>query len=304
MTRIETSSSASLPYVLPAIFDDRPDDVLEEVGVVVGQLALRDRRDRSSPAPVSMEGLGSGVSLPSALRSNCMKTRFQISSQRSQSQATPSHFLPAFSSAQGISVALEEVDLRAGAARAGVAHRPEVVLHAQLEDPLGRNALCAPEVEGLLVPGQPALAVEDGGREPVLRDPEPLLGGDELPRPLDRVALEVVAEGEVAEHLEEGVVARREADVLQVVVLPAGPHALLGGRRPRVVALLLPREDVLELDHPRVGEEEGRVVLRHEPGGGDAAVAALLEEAEEELTDLGGGQGLHVSVRKGSNRLK
>src|SRR5512138_103752 len=32
-----------------------------------------------------------------------MKTRFQISSQRSQSQATPSHFRPAFSSAQGMS---------------------------------------------------------------------------------------------------------------------------------------------------------------------------------------------------------
>ena len=50
-----------------------------------------------------MEGLGSGVSLPSALRSNCMKTRFQISSQRSQSQATPWHVLPDFSSAQGMS---------------------------------------------------------------------------------------------------------------------------------------------------------------------------------------------------------
>ena len=53
---------------------------------------------------MSMDGLGSGASLPSALRSNCMKTRFQISSQRSQSQATPSHFLPAFSSAQGMSL--------------------------------------------------------------------------------------------------------------------------------------------------------------------------------------------------------
>jgi hypothetical protein len=50
-----------------------------------------------------MEGLGSGVRLPSAPRSNCMKTRFQISSQRSQSQATPRQGRPAFSSAQGMS---------------------------------------------------------------------------------------------------------------------------------------------------------------------------------------------------------
>ena len=38
---------------------------------------------RSSPAPVSMLGLGSGVRVPSAAWSNCMKTRFQISTNRS-----------------------------------------------------------------------------------------------------------------------------------------------------------------------------------------------------------------------------
>ena len=34
---------------------------------------------RSRPMPVSTEGFGSGVSLPSAERSYCMNTRFQIS---------------------------------------------------------------------------------------------------------------------------------------------------------------------------------------------------------------------------------
>ena len=51
--------------------------------------------------PVSIEGLGSGVIAPLASRLNCMKTRFQISSQRSQSQAGPRQVRPAFSSAQG-----------------------------------------------------------------------------------------------------------------------------------------------------------------------------------------------------------
>jgi hypothetical protein len=41
--------------------------------------------------------------------------------------------------------------------------------------------------------------------------------------------LEIVAEREVAQHLEEGVVARRVADVFQVVVLAAGAHAFLRG---------------------------------------------------------------------------
>jgi hypothetical protein len=37
---------------------------------------------RSSPAPVSTDGLGSGTSVPSGCRSNCMNTRFQISRKR------------------------------------------------------------------------------------------------------------------------------------------------------------------------------------------------------------------------------
>jgi hypothetical protein len=43
--------------------------------------------------------------------------------------------------------------------------------------------------------------------------------------------LEVVAEAEVAEHLEEGVVPGRVADVLEIVVLAAGPHAALRADR-------------------------------------------------------------------------
>ena len=44
---------------------------------------------------------------------------------------------------------------------------------------------------------------------------------------LDRALLEVVAEGEIAEHLEEGVMARGVADVIEVVVLAAGADAFL-----------------------------------------------------------------------------
>jgi hypothetical protein len=40
-------------------------------------------------------------------------------------------------------------------------------------------------------------------------------------------SLEIVAEGEVAEHLEEGVVAGGVADIVEVVVLAAGAHAFL-----------------------------------------------------------------------------
>ena len=57
--------------------------------------------------------------------------------------------------------------------------------------------------------------------------------GQQLVGEGDGVGLEVVAEREVAQHLEERVVARGAADVLEVVVLAAGAHALLraGGAR-------------------------------------------------------------------------
>ena len=151
--------------------------------------------------------------------------------------------------------------------------------------------------------GSVALPGEDRGRETGGVDAQPLLAGDELPAPGHRVLLEVVAEGEVAEHLEEGVVTGGEPDVLEVVVLAAGADALLGGGGAGVVALLAPGEHVLELDHAGVGEEQRRVVLRDERGALHPAVGALLEEAEEGLADLGGGQGLHVSRSSVGNGL-
>ena len=78
-----------------------------------------------------------------------------------------------------------------------------------------------PEVERLVVLG------EDGDEELVLGQAELL--GDQRPGELDRALLEVVAEGEVAEHLEEGVVPGGVADIVEVVVLAAGAHAFLRG---------------------------------------------------------------------------
>src|SRR5256885_4375988 len=90
------------------------------------------------------------------------------------------------------------------------------------------------------------------------------LFGDELPRELDRVALEVIAKREVAEHLEERVVPRGVADLLEVVVLAACSHAFLHRRgAPTARWLLLAEEYFLELDHARVRKQQRRIVPRH-----------------------------------------
>ena len=117
--------------------------------------------------------------------------------------------------AVAVLLAVVVVDLRARAAGAGVARRsPPVLALGEAEDLVLRHADGHPELLGLDVLRRVLVALED-------RDPEPLGGeaelhGQELPGPLDGLLLEVVAEGEVAEHLEEGEVAR-VADLLYVL---------------------------------------------------------------------------------------
>ena len=105
----------------------------------------------------------------------------------------------------------------------------------------------------------------------------------------DRVALEVVAEREVAEHLEERMVAGRRPDVLEIVVLSADAHALLARRRTGVLAPLFAEEHVLELVHPGVGEEQRRVVVRHERRAGHDAMAVPLEILQKRRANLSPG---------------
>jgi hypothetical protein len=108
----------------------------------------------------------------------------------------------------------------------------------------------------------------------------------ELPAIVDGLLLEVVPEGEVPQHLEKGVVAGGPADILQVVVLAAGPDAFLYRDGPGVGSLLLAGEDILELDHPSVGEEQRRVRLGNQEGTLHLGVALSLEVIQECLPEF------------------
>ena len=129
-----------------------------------------------------------------------------------------------------------------------------------------------------------------GDPEPVGVEPEQV--GDHVPGHRDGLGLEVVAEAEVAEHLEEAEVAGVAADLLEVGVLAAGPHALLHGGGPGERRLLLAEEVGLERHHARHREEQVGVV-RDEAGRRHDRVAPLLEEREEGATELVGGHGVH-----------
>ncbi len=117
--------------------------------------------------------------------------------------------------------------------------------------------------------------------------------GQEIPAVLDCLTLEVVAEAEVAEHLEERVVTHRVADVFEVVVLAAGADATLRRHGPVIAALVFSKEDILELHHARVREQQGRVIAGHERRTRDHLVAALTKKRQESLAKLIARHGLH-----------
>ncbi len=179
-------------------------------------------------------------------------------------------------------------DLGARAARAGVAHGPEVVggvrgalVVADAHHALGRHAdFLGPDIVGFVVSGV------DGDPELFLWQVQPFFRGQEGPGEGNGIALEIVTEAEVAQHFEEGMVARGVTDVFQVVVLAAGAHALLAADGTRVGTLLRTEEAVLELVHAGIGEQQGRVVVRDQRTGGDSGMSLLFEEAKEGFTDF------------------
>ena len=88
-------------------------------------------------------------------------------------------------------IAMVEENLRTRSARAGVAHRPEIVVGVDADDALfGQAGDLAPQLERFVV------GVIDGDGEAVCVDAEILV--DKRPGGVDRLFLEIIAEGEVA----------------------------------------------------------------------------------------------------------
>ena len=154
---------------------------------------------------------------------------------------------------------------------------PEVVLLAEAENALLGNAdLLVPDVEGLVI------VQIDGGVQPVGLQAHPLGAGQEFPAPGDGLVLEIVAEGEVAQHLEIGAVAGGLAHVVDV----AGADALLTGAYPVAGGLLLALEPGLHGGHAGVDEQDGFVVLRHQGKAGQPQMAFGFKELQEHFPQL------------------
>ena len=142
---------------------------------------------------------------PTGSWSNCMKTRFQYSRKRSFSPPGRSSSVPQVQAAV-------EVELRARAARTGRPGLPEV---------LRARAAATMRSRGTPIATHASIASSSGPR-PSSSSPsktvtqmssgsKPKPSSGQLPGELDRALLEVVADREVAEHLEERQVPRGDA---------------------------------------------------------------------------------------------
>jgi len=177
---------------------------------------------------------------------------------------------------------LVEVDLRAGTAGARGAGTPEVVVLAEAGDMVIGHAQVLPDLDGLVV------VLEHGEVQTLGRQSQHVHG--EVVGPGAHLLFEVLAEGEVAEHLEEAQVAPRGADDVDIV----GAHALLhaGGADIGRLQLLLLQEVGLELHHARTRQQKRRIV-GDEGRRGHELAALLLEVGEVLLADFRGGHVLH-----------
>ena len=240
------------------------DEGAHEVDVVVGMHALQDRRDALQAHARVDGGAGQGDALAA------VHLLILHEDEVPELQEPVSILIRAAGRAALQGRALIVEDFRAGAAGAGLAHGPEIVRRGDADDAVVAEARdFFPQFKGFIV------RVIDGDEQAVLVEGEFL--GDQLPGEFNGLGLEIIAEGEVAEHLEEGVMAGGVADVVEIVVLATRAHAFLGARGAGIGALFDAGEDILELHHARIGEHQCGIVAGHEGRGLDHGVPRVRE---------------------------
>src|SRR3546814_10227846 len=89
------------------------------------------------------------------------------------------------------------------------------------------------------------------------------LPGDKVPGEADRAFLEIIAEREIAEHLEKSMVPRGVADIVEIIMLATRTHAFLRRSGGRIGTRFEPGEHVLERHHARVDRTRTRPHSSH-----------------------------------------
>ncbi len=214
------------------------DDRLEQVGVEVGVYILQD----------GSQTLQARTGINVLIRKRCIAA---VLVMVELGEHEVPHFQPAFiftarihfriTHVAAVSFAAVIEYFRARTARA-FADIPEVLI-AQLDDALSRQAnLFIPQLECFFILG----VHRNGNAVPVEADP--FLAGQELPGPGNRFFLEIISDGEVAQHLEERMVAACLADILNII----GADTFLGVRQAGILRNLPSVKVRLQRRHPGI----------------------------------------------------
>src|SRR6202051_5215901 len=147
------------------------------------------------------------------------------------------------------------VNLATGPAGPCVAHLPEIIFGATLEEAIFATAFAEPQVVRLGIARDAVFAFKNRHVELCLINPKPLRRSDQLPRIGDGILFEVIPKREIPQHIKKSVMSIGEANVFKVVMLSSRAHAFLRSRRPRVIALFETEKDVLELVHSSIGKQ-------------------------------------------------
>ena len=192
----------------------RIDQRLERVRIVIVVHALHDRRDALKPHAGIDRRLGQrhigAVILPLELHEH----------EVPYFDKTVAIFIRASGRATKDMVAMVIKNFAAWTAWPRVAHRPEIIVRGDTDNAVFRKARnLAPQVECLII------GVIDRRRQ-ARWIKAPFLG-QQCPRMGNRLLFEIIAEREVPEHFKECVVARRVADIVQIIMLAARTHTFL-----------------------------------------------------------------------------
>ena len=151
------------------------------------------------------------------------------------------------------------------AARAGVAHGPEVVTFEF------RTTRLVPDADHTIFrnsdfPGPNAISLVIGlvNRNPQALWLQAINLRQQLPGITNGVLLEIVTETEVAQHFEKSVVPGSVPNLVEVVVFSPRAYAALRAYCSCVCPLFSTQEHVFELHHPGISEQQRRIIGRHE----------------------------------------
>ena len=192
-------------------------------------------------------------------------------------------------------VAMVEKDFRARPARPRIPHGPEIVGRRNTHDfGIAQSGNFLPERVRLVI-----LVID---RHHQTRGIETVFFGDQVPGKFDRTFLEIITEGEIAQHLEERMMPRRIADIIEIIMLAARAHTFLRCRSRRVRTLLDTGKNVFKLHHAGISEHQCRIITRNQRTGGDDLVAVpckIIEKYGPDFVNAAHDQFLPLSNKTG-----